>query len=228
MPLKIGITLSSTNFTNYPKWIKGSDDIEIIELSYEKENLQQVSNCDGIVLTGGVDVHPGFHLTNYTLHYDNAPTEFDVRRDEFELSVLERALELELPILGICRGLQLINCFYKGTLILDLGEQNIIHKKVSDEDKAHQVFVAENSFLNEICTVNSAAVNSAHHQAIDKLGNSLKVSAKSEDGIIEAVELITPYPFFLAVQWHPERMVDTESPLSKNIREAFVKACNKV
>ena len=227
MSLIIGITLSATNFANYPRWIKGDDNIEIVELSYEKENLAELANCDGIVLTGGVDVHPGFHLTNYTLHYDNAPTEFDVRRDEFELSVLERALELELPVLGICRGLQLINCFYKGTLILDLGEQNIVHKKVSDEDKAHQLSVVENSFLKEISTVSSGLVNSAHHQAIDKLGESLKIAAQSDDGVIEAIELKIPYPFFLAVQWHPERMEENESPLSKNIREAFLKACNK-
>jgi putative glutamine amidotransferase len=75
--------------------------------------------------------------------------------------------------------------------------------------------------------VSSGLVNSAHHQAIDKLGESLKIAAQSDDGVIEAIELKTPYPFFLAVQWHPERMEENESPLSKNIREAFLKACNK-
>jgi putative glutamine amidotransferase len=85
----------------------------------------------------------------------------------------------------------------------------------------------ENSFLNRICTVISGVVNSAHHQAIDKLGESLNLAAQSDDGVIEAIELKTPYPFFLAVQWHPERMKENESPLSKNIREAFLNACNK-
>ncbi len=227
MSLKIGITLSATNFANYPRWIKGDDNIEVVELSYAKENLAELASCDGIVLTGGVDIHPGFHLTNYTLHYENAPSEFDVRRDEFEFSVLERALELEIPVLGICRGLQLINCFYKGTLILDLGGKNVIHKKETDEDKAHGIHVIENSFLHQVCGLSAGEVNSAHHQAIDKLGESLIVVAKSDDEVPEAIELKEPYPFFLAVQWHPERMKEKESPLSKNIREAFLNACNK-
>ena len=227
MPLKIGITVSATNYANYPRWIKGDDDIEIIELSFEKENLSEVSNCDGIVLTGGVDIHPGFHLTNYSLHYDNAPKDFNVRRDEFEFSVLERSLELEIPILGICRGLQLINCFYKGTLVLDLGKKNNVHKKNSDDDKIHGVKIVDKSLLHEICGIDSGIVNSAHHQVIDKLGNSLRVAANSEDGVPEAVELKEKYPFFLAVQWHPERMKEKDSPLTKNIREAFLKACKK-
>lgn len=222
--MKIGVTFSETNYHNYPRWIKGNDEhIDIVELSYEKNNLQDVADCDAVVLTGGIDMEP-----NEKVNYANAPETFNTKRDTFEMEVLAKALKSQKPILGICRGLQLINVYKGGTLHLDNGEsKNEIHKRET-EDKKHQVQVEKNSFFYSIVKEESGEVNSSHHQSIEKLGTGLKAVAHSEDGVIEAIESTNPEEqFLLAVQWHPERMGDLESPFSKNIRKALIeKICN--
>lgn len=225
MSIRIGITETATNYAFYPEWIKGADEnIEIIELSFTRGNTQDVSQCDGVVLSGGVDIHPGFHCSNYSLHYPFAPDEFSVKRDEFELAVLEKALGLKIPVLGICRGLQLINSYFMGSLNLDNGELNATHKKET-KDKKHSVHVEEGTLLYSIVKHKKGVINSAHHQSINKLGDGLKVSARAEDGIIEAIEYATlKNHFLLAVQWHPERIEDAENPFAQNIREAFLNA----
>jgi putative glutamine amidotransferase len=213
---RIGITFSESNYTNYPQWIKGNHSaIEIIELSYETQNLHDVTNCDAIVFTGGIDMDP-----IEKIEYANAPKEFNRARDLFELAVLEKALNERKPILGICRGLQLINVYFGGTLHLDNGEaKNKIHKREC-EDKIHQIKVEKNSLFHSIVKQEFGVVNSAHHQSIDILGKGLKAVAHTEDGVIEVIESENPEEqFLIAVQWHPERMNDLESPFSKNIRK---------
>lgn len=216
--MKIGITTSETSFANYPKWIKGDDDIEIIELSFEKYDILSSAKCDGIVLTGGVDVMP----TN--IDYENAPSQFYPLRDQFEKEILALALLEKKPILGICRGLQLINLYFGGDLILDLGGKNLTHKK-GETDRIHSINICKNSKLFDIIGQEKGEVNSAHHQAINQLANCLNISAIDDGGIIEAVELNGEFnQFLVAVQWHPERMLDQNSPFTKNIRKAFLKA----
>ena len=229
MALKIGITQSETNYGNYPRWIKGQDDIEIIELSYDRNNIEDVALCDGVVLSGGIDSHPKFYLDDFDLNYPHAPDEFAVFRDEFELAVLDLAIQQKKPVLGICRGLQLINVFFDGTLHVDIGEDNNErHKKTGNIDKEHTVSVEKDSLFFDIVHQNAGIVNSAHHQAIDILGKELKAVAYSNDNFIEAIELKnTEKPFLLAVQWHPERMPDQENPFTKNIRKAFLEASLK-
>ncbi len=218
--MKIGLTLSEANYSNYPVWLKGQEDIDIIELSFEKYNTDDVAICDGIVFTGGVDIMPE------NPDYKNAPLYFNSIRDKFESEVLKLAIEHKKPILGICRGLQLINTFLGGDLNLDLDEKNLIHKR-DTEDKMHQVFVDKNSVLFEIVGEEMGEVNSAHHQSINQLAKGLIISATSADGEIEAVELgHLSEQFLIAVQWHPERMINQNSPFTKNIREAFLKRIN--
>lgn len=217
--MKIGITYSESNYANYPLWIKGHDSsIEIIELSYIENNLQEVTHCDAVIFTGGIDMD-----TIEKIEYAHAPKEFNRARDLFEMAVLEKALNERKPILGICRGLQLINVYFGGTLHLDNGEaKNKIHRRET-EDKTHPIKVEKNSIFHSIVKQEFGIVNSAHHQSIDSLGKGLKAVAYTEDGVIEVIESENPEEqFLIAVQWHPERMSNQESAFSKNILNAFL------
>ena len=233
--MKIGITFTESRWENYPKWIKGDDDsIEIVELHWAKNNLDVVwdlvEDCDGIVLTGGVDIHPGFY-ENERLEFPNGDGKFNEQRDEFEMHVFETALNFHLPVLAICRGLQLVNVALGGDLIQDLeeaGKKN--HRRINDVDDEHTISISENSLLKEVVGSNSGNINGAHHQAIGNLSDELVVAATSPDGVIEAVELKDKKgeSWMLAVQWHPERMKDKETnPTSKNIREKFLEEAKK-
>ncbi|MBL7698578.1 MAG: gamma-glutamyl-gamma-aminobutyrate hydrolase family protein [Chitinophagaceae bacterium] len=225
--MKIGITKTDweDKHRNYVQWIKGddrgNDDIEVINLSVENNDME---DCDAIVLTGGVDVHPEYY--NSDEKYKNAPRKFKRDRDEFEMEVLKKAKEKEIPVLGICRGLQLINVFYGGSLVQDLGEKNSVHRGIS-KDKKHNVAVEKGTLLHNIVQEQGGLVNSAHHQSIQTLGNGLVANSYSEDGVIEGIEWKEEdgKPFMLAVQWHPERMDQADipgSPFSKNIRDYFI------
>jgi putative glutamine amidotransferase len=226
--IKIGVTFSEARYENYPKWIKGDDEnIEIVELSWEKQNWDDIEDCDGIVLTGGVDTCPKFYESERT-DYPNKPEDWNEARDEFEMHVFETALNFDHPVLAICRGLQVVNISLGGDLIQDLQEAGKSdHTRHGDVDGEHTTTITEGSLLNEVTQTLSGTINSAHHQAIGQISDELMVSAVSPDGVIEAVEwkVKEGEPWLLAVQWHPERMKDKETnPLSKNIREKFIEA----
>jgi len=231
MIVKIGITHTGRDDKqmNYVKWIKGADkEIEIISLSAENGN--KVEDCDALVLSGGVDMHPRYYKGNE--NYRNMPSKFKEMRDDFELRAFDTAIKNSKPVLGICRGLQLINVYCEGTLVQDLATKNEIHQDYKKEDKSehdrkHNVKVEEGTILYDIVQVNSGTVNSAHHQVIGKLGEGLIANSYSEDGVIEGIEWKenSEKSFMLAVQWHPERMDKSDiinSPLSKNIRDHFI------
>lgn len=233
--MKIGLTFTESRWENYPAWIKGNDpNIEIVELHWEKHELEEVwdlvEDCDGIVLTGGVDIHPRFYESDQ-LEFPNGDGKFNEERDEFEMHVFETALNFNLPVLAICRGLQLVNVALGGDLIQDLeaaGKKN--HRRMNDVDDEHTISITDGSILKEVVGSNTGTINGAHHQAIGKLSDELMATATSPDGVIEAIEWKdkTDEPWMVAVQWHPERMKDKEAnATSKNIREAFLKEAGK-
>ena len=159
--------------------------------------------------------------------YEHQPDQFQKERDLFEEKIFRYSQFHQLPVLGICRGLQLVNVLLGGKLIEDIDEANLVHKKEGDTDKQHPIIIEKNSLLAEITGAQMASVNSAHHQVVspDALGNNLMVSAWSEDSSIEALEFRnkTGKAFMLCVQWHPERMMDKEqNPLSAKIRARFI------
>ncbi len=226
--IKIGLTFTETRWENYPRWVKGNDEnIELIELHWEKHDLEEVwdlvEDCDGIVLSGGVDIHPRFYENERT-EIPNGDGKFNEERDEFEMHVFETALNFNLPILAICRGLQLVNVALGGDLIQDLeeaGKKN--HRRINDVDDEHAISISDNSLMKEIVGTNSGDINGAHHQAIGKLSDELVATATSSDGVIEAVEWKDKEgeSWMLAVQWHPERM-KADAVCSKNIRDKFL------
>lgn len=224
MKKKIGISYSRTNFHHYWRWF-ASEDVTAIELSFEKGNVEDFAQCDGFVLTGGVDVHPSYYGGNEG--YQNCPDDFQPERDAFEARIYRYAQQHCLPLLAICRGMQLVNVLEGGKLLQDLDAANLLHKKETDEDKAHTVNIVQGSLLHQITGHDAEAVNSAHHQAIDPaaIGRNLRVNAVSaDDGFIEGLEFAdkTGKAFFLGVQWHPERMPNLAHPFSQNIKEQFL------
>jgi putative glutamine amidotransferase len=224
---KVTIGISDCEkYPNYERWMLAEPGVEVIRLGAQFSNLDEVNKCQGILLTGGDDIHPKFYGSK-EIHYPNAPDEFVEDRDEFEIKALAKAQENKLPVLGVCRGLQLINCALGGTLKQDLGELNKIHRRITKVDKVHQVKVSDNTQLKGIAKIDKGEVNSSHHQSIDKLGKELKINSVAMDGTIEGIER-TNGSFLLAVQWHPERMNNQESPLAKNIRRSFIEHCIKL
>lgn len=223
--MKIGLTHTGNpeKHQYYVDWLKANDDIEVVKLSAEDKNLEELNNCDGLVLSGGIDIHPRFYGT--TSDYTGAPETFNEARDEFEIDVFKMAQENKLPVLGICRGMQLINVILNGTLIQHLDEKEIKESHIGNPDKSHSVKIIPGTVLSGIINNKTSETNSAHHQAIDKLGTGLVVNAISGDGVIEGIERKKNGPFLLAVQWHPERMfrfgLETTAA-SAAIRQRFI------
>ena len=153
---------------------------------------------DGLLLPGGCDVNPA--------RYGKAPIPeetTDDRLDAIQFDVLERFLEAGKPVLGICRGHQLLNVAFGGTLIQHLPGAEKHQSLATGEDNAHLICIAENTFLQKMYG-SSCAVNSTHHQGVDIPGKGLLAAARSEDGVIEALEHES-LPVW-SVQFHPERM----------------------
>ena len=194
----------------------------ILSLTEDREEIEHlVDICDGILLTGGHDVDPsvyGEEALNGTVLCCKA-------RDNLERIVLEDAMQKDKPILGICRGIQLINALLGGTLYQDLPTQHpsdIDHHQTPPYDvPVHDVFIKKDSPLYDCLGSDRISVNSYHHQAVKDVAPCLEVMAESEDGIVEA--LYKPfYRFLWAVQWHPEFSYKKDDN-SRKIFKAFVR-----
>ncbi|MCD7731407.1 MAG: gamma-glutamyl-gamma-aminobutyrate hydrolase family protein [Oscillospiraceae bacterium] len=178
--------------------------------------------CDGLLLTGGHDVSPSL----YNEEKKDACGAVCEARDTIELALYKKALERNKPVLGICRGIQLINVIQGGTLYQDLPTETLSetehHMSPPYTDIAHYVNINRESALYDLIGTERLGVNSYHHQAIKTLGENLEAMAWSDDGLAEAVRH-REKSFVWAFQWHPE--FDFESnPVSRRIFDAFVNA----
>ena len=164
-----------------------------------------LAGVDGLVLTGGGDVAPEYFGEK---RHPKLGT-VNEARDATEMALISAARRLGMPVLAICRGIQVLNVECGGSLIQDIPAQRpgaLEHDGHASRDKAvHAVEIDSNSILGLATGVTRLDVNSVHHQAIDRLGNGLRVTATAPDGIIEGVESTDDW-WILAVQWHPEEM----------------------
>lgn len=173
----------------------------------------------GVCFTGGADVAP----ERYGRPEDAELCRVDAERDAIEFALLEHFARRPVAMLGVCRGAQIINVFHGGTLIPDLGEKVTIHR--AEPRREHEVHIESGTELARLSGISAGTTNSSHHQAVDRLADGLRVSARAADGTVEAYERSQPdsQPFFLAVQWHPESM-EPRLPLADRVLAAFLKA----
>ncbi|HEY8424904.1 MAG TPA: gamma-glutamyl-gamma-aminobutyrate hydrolase family protein [Limnochordales bacterium] len=194
--------------------------IPLVEDSRLAESYLDV--LDGLLLAGGGDVDPAHFGEDPSPHLGSV----DPERDAVELALARRALELDLPILGICRGMQVLNVAAGGSLYQDIGTQvphAIQHRQSAPRwYPLHEVRLEPESLVGRIFQVESVRVNSFHHQAVRTVAPSFRVAAKSRDAVIEAVES-RAHAFAVGVQWHPECMVE-RYPVQRLLFAAFVKA----
>jgi putative glutamine amidotransferase len=183
----------------------------------------EVGAFDALLLGGGVDVDPSRYGRT---RLPNGTVEVDAERDALDFRLLEEALRRGAPIFGICRGLQVVNVALGGTLVQDIPSERpseVVHQRTREEKtrRDHHVTIAAGTRLAAIAGVTEAAVNSRHHQAIERVARELAVAAMAPDGMAEAIEAAGEL-WMLAVQWHPENLLGDE--LSEGLFAEFLRA----
>lgn len=191
-----------------------------IELSDHEQAVQDALTCDGLLLPGGGDMDPKF----YGQARIPACGEPNLLRDAAEPLLLRAFLAADKPVLGICRGIQVMNAVLGGDLYQDI--KPFEHLPHNDHwAKVHTVTVRRGTLLSRILGQDTVLVNSQHHQAVDRVAPGFTLAALSEDGIVEAIEK-PDARFCLGVQWHPEWLSDAD-PAMQGLFDAFVNACSK-
>ena len=199
----------------------------IIPFNENEEVIKaQMEMIDGLLLSGGQDVAPK--------NYGEEPTpklgDIFPERDDFEYALLKSALEAKKPVLGICRGSQIINTYFNGSLYQDLsyiGKDVLKHNQVNSPSMVtHSVTIDKSSKLFDIFGEEKIRVNSFHHQAVKKVGEGLVKAAKAPDGIVEAIEK-KDYTFLVAVQWHPEMLQNSVDMMNKLFLRFIKEASNE-
>lgn len=196
------------------------------EFSVEQA-LELFGECDALLLTGGEDVDP----SRYGASPHAALGATDPRRDANELAMIADARARDLPILGICRGIQIGNVAFGGTLIQDLATQRpsaIDHDPSTPRDRAaHTISITEGSRLHTIYGTAEISANSFHHQAPDEPGPGLVVTALSPDGVIEGLESADPNDWIVMVQWHPEELAMHQDAADLKLFAALIQAARR-
>ena len=231
---KLTIAISKANnleTSSYVKWLKNvNSDIEFINLySLGLDSaLLILDNCDGLLVTGGEDVYPEWYAQ---ISDTNRCEAFDRYRDTLEIFLIKKAIQKNMPLLGICRGEQILNVALGGSLIIDIPtdvDTNVIHRNDS-WDCYHELTVIENSLFDKICKIQDLQVNSYHHQAVNLLAENLRISSYTNNNVVESIEWenSTNKSFLLGVQWHPERLLEKNKELSLAIASEFIKSTNQ-
>jgi putative glutamine amidotransferase len=209
---------------NYAKRIEAAGGIPLLLTHVASDDaIQQYNDLfDGLLFTGGEDVDP----TLYGQDWIATETKVAAERDEFEFKVFSTFFATLKPIMAICRGFQVVNVALGGTLIQDIPtQQGFTHhvQSLPTDFTTHSVTLEEQSLAARALGCTELAVNSHHHQALDRIADNLRITGRSEEGIPEAFEH-KQYPYLLGVQWHPERL-SSQQELQQRLFDHFVNAC---
>lgn len=229
----IGITPSINSEENtYALNVAHSEVIErlggipfILPYIKRERDFQKIANyIDALYVTGGEDINP--HYFNEEPH--PALGQINPQRDLFERNLIRSILAMNKPILGICRGCQMLNVALGGSMYQDLAQQKLTHLIQHKQRRpmhyvSHFITLDEQSLLYRIIGKRTIKVNSFHHQANRILGEHILVSATSSDGVIEAIES-KKHPFVIGVQWHPEQLIKLKDQPSVKLYSAFIRA----
>jgi putative glutamine amidotransferase len=193
---------------------------------------ESVRQCGGVMLTGGNDVQPALYTRALPERLRRTVGPADGPRDLMELMVIEEVFRQRKPLLAICRGQQILNVAFGGTLVTDIASEipkALNHRQGDRKDEiVHEVTLTTDCQLATILGTTRFGVNSSHHQSVGRVATPFRAVARSADGVIEAMELKTDHvgwlPYLVAVQFHPERLFEKESRILGLFR-SFVQAC---
>ena len=220
------ILISKDYNKNIEDWLKNIDSNITTKVFYTipLDSMDYyLHNTKGIIIGGGEDINP--KLYNYSDN-DNLCETPDNYRDSIENLMIKFAMNSKIPLLGICRGNQIMNAVNGGTLIPDIPtfypNSNIKHRGKTSKD--HFIIPQSNSWIEKELNYDTIWVNSRHHQAVDKIAPQFMVSAYSPDSVIESIEVIDKrlHPFAIGIQWHPEGLNDS---ISYQIGKIFISSC---
>jgi len=210
---------------DYIKAVEMAGGLPILIPIYEmSENINHIMDIlDGIMFSGGNDIDPSYYNESMSENIgDIVP-----KRDTQEFALMELAKEKNIPILGICRGHQLLNISSGGSLYQDLESKDFENHFIIESpmnEVVHEVCVEDNSICKDIFGRSEIEVNSYHHQSINRLGADLKVTGMNKKGVIEVIEVDTDIcDFAIGVQWHPETLIEHQHHL--NIFKSFISIC---
>lgn len=200
----------------------------ILPYTKSKELIKKYATfIDGLYLAGGNDLDPCYYKEDpHPMLGEVNPT-----RDEFEWEMLKNISKADKPVLGVCKGAQVINVFFGGSLYQDLSSQ-LTQSSIQHGQKAllkypvHVVELVNNTKLHDIIRKATIKVNSHHHQAIREVGDGITVSGQTNDGIIESIES-TRHSFIIGVQWHPEELFEADEELAVKLYKEFINQCKR-
>lgn len=218
LPSKYGTSMGTSRNYLDALWNSGALGVILSYTDDTKKIREYVDMFDGFLFSGGVDIDPIYYGEKKL--FDSV--EIEAERDLFEFNMFTPIYESKKPILGICRGIQVLNVFMGGTLYQHM--ENHMQSEPGTQP-THMINVTQGSLLEKITGQKQLFTNSFHHQNIKKIGNGLSIDALSEDGYIECIHA-PEHPFFMGIQWHPE-MYCNNDPCMQKIFDTFVNACVK-